>query len=104
MNEILYRILVFMAGLIMGVFFFGGLWLTVKNTLTSKTPALWVLGSFVLRMGITIFGFYYVASDNLQRLLICMLGFIMARFAIIRITKSIEKKQVHSKKEAYHEA
>lgn len=104
MNEILYKVLVFMAGLIMGVFFFGGLWLTVKNTLMSKTPELWILGSFVFRMGITIFGFYYVASDNWQRLLICMLGFVVARFAIIRITKTSEEKQVLLKMEANHEA
>ncbi len=93
-----------MAGLIMGVFFFAGLWLTVKNTLTSKTPALWVLGSFVLRMGITIFGFYYVAAANWQRILICMLGFIIARYIILFMTKSIEKNKIILKKEAYHEA
>jgi F1F0 ATPase subunit 2 len=103
MNETLFMILAFIGGLVLGVLFFGGLWLTVKKSITSKIPALWVFGSFFLRIGITLIGFYYISLGNWQRLLICVLGFVAARYIVIRFTKSIDEKQLQLKKEVYHE-
>jgi F1F0 ATPase subunit 2 len=103
MNETLFMILAFIGGLVLGVLFFGGLWLTVKKSVTSKIPALWVFGSFFLRVGITLIGFYYISLGHWQRLLICVLGFVAARYIVIRFTKSIDEKQLQLKKEAYHE-
>jgi F1F0 ATPase subunit 2 len=103
MNETLFMILAFIGGLVLGVLFFGGLWLTVKKSVTSKIPALWVFGSFFLRIGITLIGFYYLSLGHWQRLLICVLGFVAARYIVIRFTKSIDEKQLQLKKEVYHE-
>jgi F1F0 ATPase subunit 2 len=75
-----------LAGLLLGAFFFGGLWWTVQKLATSKRPALWVIGSFLLRMGVTMTGFYVVAAGDWQRLLWCLLGFIMARLVVIKLT------------------
>jgi len=93
MNDILIMILVFIAGLLLGTLFFGGLWLTVKKAVTSKKPALIILGSFVFRISITLVGFYFLGAGNLQRLLLALLGFISARFLVIYFTKSIDAKQ-----------
>ena len=38
--------------LLLGAFFFGGLWWTVQKGVTSETPALWFLGSLLLRTGV----------------------------------------------------
>lgn len=86
--------LVFMAGLALGTLFFGGLWLTVKKMVTSKAPAFLFLGSFLFRGGITLLGFYYIAVGNWQTMLSCLVGFVMARFIITRITKQDEVKQI----------
>ena len=99
MNEIVFVVLAFMAGLILGTLFFGGLWLTVKKAVTSKIPAIWFFGSLLFRVSITLVGFYYVGAGNWQRLLICALGFIAARYIVIHLTKSIEQKQTKLKKE-----
>ena len=104
MNETILMILAFAAGIVLGIIFFGVLWFTVKKSMTSKTPALWVLGSFFFRISITLLGFYFVGGGNWQRLLICLGGFIIARFLVIHFTKSIDKKQMHIKKEAVHGA
>src|SRR5579862_8970108 len=104
MNEILSIILAFVAGIVLGIIFFGVLWFTVKKSMTSKIPALWVLGSFFFRISITLLGFYFVADGNWQRLLICLCGFIIARFLVIHFTRSIDKKHIQLKKEAAHEA
>ena len=103
MSEILYMLMALIAGLALGTVFFGGLWLTVKKAVTSKMPALWLLVSFVFRVGITLLGFYYIALGNLQRLLICVTGFIAARFIIMHLTKANEAKQIQLKKEVTHE-
>ena len=103
MNEIVYMILAFILGLLLGTIFFGCLWFTVRKLVASKIPALWFLGSFILRVGITLIGFYYISSGSWQRLLICVAGFIIARFAVIHFTKMSEERQVLLKKEIGHE-
>jgi F1F0 ATPase subunit 2 len=104
MNDSLYMVLAFIAGIALGILFFGGLWLTVKKLTTAKRPALLFLGSLFFRVSITLIGFYYISTGNWQRLLICLLGFICARFIIIHLTKPGKEKQIHLKKEAAHEA
>jgi F1F0 ATPase subunit 2 len=89
-----YMILAFIAGLVLGTLFFGGLWLTVKKAVESKNTTLWFLGSSFLRVSIVLVGFYYIGQGNWQRLLICVFGFIAARFLVIRVTRSIEDKQI----------
>jgi F1F0 ATPase subunit 2 len=87
MNEFVYTILVFTAGLALGILFFGGLWLTIKKMSTPKMPSLFFIASFVFRMGVVLLGFYFIAANNWQNMLVCLLGFIIARFVIMRITK-----------------
>ncbi len=89
MNDIIKLALSGVAGLGLGTFFFYGLWLTVRKTLTAATPAIWMLGSFVVRMGITVTGFYYVGNGNWQRLLACLLGFVVARYMVTYLTRSV---------------
>jgi F1F0 ATPase subunit 2 len=103
MNDIVYMILAFFGGLLLGTLFFGGLWFTVRKLVVSKIPALWFLGSFILRVSITLIGFYYIFSGSWQRLLICVAGFITARYSVIFLTKLHKEKQVLLKKEVSHE-
>ena len=103
MNEIVYMILAFIVGLVLGIIFFGGLWFTVRKLVTSKIPALWFLASFFLRVSITLIGFYYISSGSWQRLLVCVAGFITARYSVVYFTKSNNKKQVLLNKEVSHE-
>jgi F1F0 ATPase subunit 2 len=49
--------LALLAGVALGLFYFGGLWLTVQRVTTSQRPELLALGSFVLRMAVTLAGF-----------------------------------------------
>ena len=104
MNEVLYSIVTFIIGLFLGTLFFGGLWFTVKKAVASKTPAVWFVGSFLFRTGITLLGFYYTSLGNWQRLLICMLGFIVARLVITYLTKQNKEAAIELKKEVSHEA
>jgi F1F0 ATPase subunit 2 len=80
-------------GIVLGALFFGGLWLTVRKAVGSTYSALWFLASSLLRTGLVLAGFYYVADGHWQRLFICLLGFIAARFLVLSFTRSFEKKQ-----------
>jgi F1F0 ATPase subunit 2 len=102
MNELLYMILSYIAGMALGLFFFGGLWFTVKKAVVAKTPAIWFLGSFILRVSVVMLGFYFISPGGWQLLLISVVGFIVARFLVIYFSKSMYGKQ--TKEEVYNEA
>ena len=76
------------AGAMLGGIFFGGLGLTVRRLLATDHPALWVLGSFLLRSSTVMGSFYLVAGDSWQHLLACLLGFAMARQLVKHLTRS----------------
>lgn len=86
MNELWLPILVVLAGILLGALFFGGLWWTVLKGVSAKQPALWFGTSLLLRTGIVLAGFYFVAGADWKRMLLCLLGFVAARFIVIRLT------------------
>ena len=74
------------AGGLLGVIFFGGLWWTLRRAFASKRPAVWVGASLLLRMACVVGGFILVSSGDWRRLLACLLGFWAARWAVLRVT------------------
>jgi len=102
MNDTLALVLAWLAGGALGAFFFGGLWWTVRKSLTSARPALWMFGSLLLRMGVTMTGFYFVTGGDWQRLLSCLVGFVMARQLVTRLTRLPEEDQTRQSQEARH--
>lgn len=86
MNEILSLATALVAGVLLGVMFFGGLWWTVRKGFSSKQPALWFFGSLLLRMSMTLTGFYVVSGGQWERLLVCLIGFALARHIVTRLT------------------
>jgi F1F0 ATPase subunit 2 len=84
MSDTLALALALLAGALLGVFFFGGLWWTVQKGVTSETPALWFLGSLLLRTSLILVGFYLAAQGHWSRLAACLLGFMIARILVVR--------------------
>lgn len=102
MNEVILIALAFVAGIALGFFFFGGLWWTVKIATNSKIPALWFLGSLVLRLTLVLTGFYLIGVGDLFRLLSCFAGFFIARFLVLHLTKAYDLRK--QKEKVTHEA
>jgi F1F0 ATPase subunit 2 len=88
MNEALRLMLAWLAGGMLGAMFFGGLWWTVRKAVASPCPALWFLGSIMLRMSLALAGFYLASGGQWQRLLACLLGFVMARLVVTWLTRT----------------
>ncbi len=102
MNESLPFVLAGFAGLVLGAIFFGGLWWTVRKGLAAKQPALWFLGSTLLRMGIALAGFYLVGRGDWRRLLACLAGFVVARFVVTWLTRPPREDHHSQTPEASH--
>ena len=96
MSEPFILILDWMAGLVLGGVFFGGLWWTVRRGVVSKQPAMLFMCSFLLRMGITVSGFLLVGRGDWKRLVVCLVGFVMARLVVIWLTRQpMEANHAH---------
>lgn len=102
MSDFLILTLSLVAGLLLGAIFFGGLWWTVRKGISAKQPALWFFGSLVVRMGIVLPGFYFVGHGHWERLVVCLLGFVIARFMVTRLTGPSLKFHSSVGKEAGH--
>jgi len=102
MNEMVTWVLAWMAGGALGAFFFGGLWWTVRKGVSSARPALWFLGSMLLRICVALAGFSLVAGANWKRLILCLLGFVMARFLVTWWTRPTGRDGDRTNTEASH--
>ena len=102
MNETLTLALSWAAGGLLGAVFFGGLWWTVRKSVSSRQPALWVFGSLLLRMSIALTGFYFVAGSHWERMLLCLLGFVMARLVVTWLTRPSGEGQTAPERRARH--
>jgi F1F0 ATPase subunit 2 len=92
MNESLNLALSLASGIFLGIFYFGGLWLTLKRLSQSRQPALLALASFLMRSALCLVGFYLVAGHGLEALAFCLAGFIALKFALIYRMNSPHKE------------
>ena len=102
MSEALLRLLAGLAGLALGVVFFGGLWWTVLKAASSGHPARWFLGSALLRGAIVLPGFFLLSGGHWQRLVGALVGFIVARLGVIWLTRPMPETAGQARREASH--
>lgn len=80
--------IVFFAGVLLGGFFFGGLWWTVQKGMASENPALWFFGSLLVRTALILGAFYFLSQGVWSRLFACVAGFMIARIIVVqRLTR-----------------
>jgi F1F0 ATPase subunit 2 len=91
MHETLSLVLALVTGVLLGAMFFRGLWWTVQKGISSTRSALWFFGSLLLRTSMALAGFAFIGRGHWQRLLICLLGFVMARLIVTWLTRAAEK-------------
>ena len=72
------------AGAAVGVFHFGGLWLTVRRVATSNRPVLLTFGSFVVRAAVAVAVLVWIARMHWQLLLAALAGFVLVRVIMTR--------------------
>lgn len=102
MNETLSLVMALLAGLLLGAIFFGGLWWTIQKGLSSRRPELWFLGSLLLRTSTAVAGFYFASGGHWERLLVCLLGFVIGRRIVMHLTRQPAEEQNQLTTEASH--
>lgn len=104
MNETqpLLLLLAAVAGGLIGMVFFGGLWWTVHKGMTSRYAAFWFTGSLMLRVGVALAGFYFIGGNDWQMMLACLFGFAVARIVVMRLTGSRLQHPTLSSTEVHH--
>lgn len=101
MNEPLSLASALVAGVLIGGVFFCGLWWTVRQGVSSKRVALWFLSSMLLRTCVVLLGFYFVSEGDWKRLLAVLLGFIVARLIVMRLSRIPEPPGQLAQKASY---
>ncbi len=74
-------------GALLGACFYASLWWTVRLALLSPRPGVWFVGSLALRSSVALAGIYAIAGAQWQRMLLCLLGFMLARPLVARLTR-----------------
>jgi F1F0 ATPase subunit 2 len=93
MNESLFLLLSLAGGGLIGIVFFGGLWLTARRVLHSRRPALLSLASFLGRSFLALGGFYLIAQAGDWRAVVAAaLGFLAARFAATALIRRAHER------------
>ena len=76
-------VLSLVAGLVLGLVYFGGLWLTVRGVTTTRRPVLLFAASFIGRTALVVAGMYLVMDGSWQRMLACLAGFVIVRQVMV---------------------
>jgi F1F0 ATPase subunit 2 len=84
MVDVLHLIIAFAAGMALGLFHFGTLWLTVRGLPRARRPAVLTVGSFFARTAVSVLGFYLIMAGHWERLLACLFGFVLIRGFLVR--------------------
>lgn len=85
MNINIYTLISLFIGLILGLLYFAGLWLTVKNMQKSRSPVALTLVSFFLRTATVLLVLIFVARQgNYINIITLLAGFIIGRLILSR--------------------
>lgn len=77
----------FLVGVALGIFYFTGLWWTVRRIASSDYVALLFLCSMLFRICVVMLSFYLLLGKDWQAILLALLGFIILRLVVIRLTR-----------------
>jgi F1F0 ATPase subunit 2 len=69
----------FFIGIILGIIYFGGLYLSIQKINQVKYPSLLMTLSFVVRMAILLGTFFYISKNGYKDILFALLAVILVR-------------------------
>jgi len=71
-----------LGGVSIGIFFYGGLWLTVRALMTTRHPILLTFSSFWGRTLVALAGFLFFMGGVWQNAIACLVGFGLGRLIV----------------------
>lgn len=88
MKLIITGLISLLTGGMLGVAYFGGLWITLKRFVEgAKRAHILMLLSFLVRTGVVISGFYalLLITHQWQAVAVALVGFVISRMIITRV-------------------
>jgi F1F0 ATPase subunit 2 len=73
-----------LAGALLGLTYFAGLWWTVQRVRRARHPVLLVAASFGLRAALAVAVLFLIMSGEVMRLLVALGGFFLVRTVVLR--------------------
>ena len=86
----------FIAGIIAGLYYFGGLWWTVQKVPTSSNPRFLLAVSFIVRLFPVVCVMYFAARNNPGVFFTLLPGFFLVRMVMTRKISSLNKESAHA--------
>lgn len=86
-HDTIFLVLQLTAGIGISILYYGTLWLTIQVLPLVRHPKILMLGSFAGRMIIILSASYLIImcmDGHWERLMACMLGFLLTRLFLIR--------------------
>ncbi len=72
-------------GLMLGVFYFGGLWVTVQRMAVSKNPRALMVSSWLIRIAVVLPGMWLALKQSVGVFCVAFGVFVTTRFVIQKI-------------------
>jgi len=82
MNNVAALGLAFAVGVVLGVFYFGTLWLVVRRLDRLAWPALWLGVTGMLRLAVVLVLFTLVLGTRWERLVVALVAFLAVRVVL----------------------
>ncbi len=79
-------------GILLGIIFFGGLYWSVNQLSKVRHPAVLMIVSAFVRMGILLFGIYLLADSNIKNIFAILIGVILVKVVMVF---TVQKKSVY---------
>jgi len=83
-------------GLLLGFFYFGGLWLTVQRVSRSGKPKRLLLVSFVVRIAAVMTGFWFILHYDPAGFGVTLAAFFLVRIVMTRLIRRPQKEEVYA--------
>ena len=74
----------FAVGAMLGLLFYGGLWITVRVLMVTRYPIAITLGSLLFRTAAVLAGVLLVTRAQWQNAVACLAGFVIGRIVVSR--------------------
>ena len=87
MNTLISYVLIFLAGVGLGIAYFAVLWVVVNKLTRIKYPGVFVFFTFLGRIALLLLLFYWLTQATWLSLVICLLGFVLGRIVFLRKIK-----------------
>jgi F1F0 ATPase subunit 2 len=96
-NEIGMLLVSALAGVVLGIIFYGGLWLTLQRLGQAKHMTALLATSLLVRSGLALGGFYLISAGRLDRLAICLATFWVTRLFFIKTLQPEKQRSVETR-------